>query len=55
MIHKLMDHPHVVPFREAFEDEDQVYILLGLCEYGVRPFLPLSTQILQILTLFPRT
>jgi hypothetical protein len=36
MIHKLMAHPHVVPFREAFEDEDQVYILLGLCEYGVR-------------------
>ncbi|KAJ9113209.1 hypothetical protein QFC22_006048 [Naganishia vaughanmartiniae] len=23
MIHKLMAHPHVVPFREAFEDEDQ--------------------------------
>ena len=52
MIHKLMDHPHVVPFREAFEDEDQVYILLGLCDYGVRPPLSLCTQ---ILTLFPRT
>jgi hypothetical protein len=39
MIHKLMAHPHVVPFREAFEDEDQVYILLGLCEHGVSPLL----------------
>jgi serine/threonine protein kinase len=44
MIHKLMAHPHVVPFREAFEDEDQVYILLGLCEYGVSPYSLLPFQ-----------
>jgi hypothetical protein len=31
----MMVHPHVVEFEDCFEDEDNVYMVLQLCENGV--------------------
>lgn len=30
-----MDHPHIVRFNETFEDEQNVYLTLELCDAGV--------------------
>jgi serine/threonine protein kinase len=35
MIHKSMNHPNIVGFEEAFEDEANVYFRLELCSGGV--------------------
>lgn len=44
----MMAHPHIVQFVECFEDQENVYMLLDLCPYGVSTFfrgrqLPLSS------------
>ncbi|KAI8826664.1 kinase-like domain-containing protein [Fimicolochytrium jonesii] len=31
-IHQLMSHPHIVGFKQVFEDDDFVYMILELCE-----------------------
>lgn len=33
-IHKSLDHPNIVKFEECFEDEENVYMVLELCESG---------------------
>ena len=35
-IHKSLQHPNIVGFQECFEDYDNVYMTLELCESGVR-------------------
>lgn len=40
-LHQSMDHPYIVKFETCFEDPDNVYMQLELCEYGVR-FPPLA-------------
>lgn len=34
-IHKSLHHPNIVDFEECFEDEENVYMVLELCEGGV--------------------
>jgi serine/threonine protein kinase len=34
-IHKSLHHPNIVEFEECFEDEENVYMVLELCEGGV--------------------
>jgi hypothetical protein len=34
-LHQIMTHPNVVRFEECFEDRDNVYMLLELCQSGV--------------------
>jgi serine/threonine protein kinase len=36
-IHKSLHHPNIVDFEECFEDEENVYMVLELCEGGVCP------------------
>ncbi|CDZ97711.1 pkinase-domain-containing protein [Phaffia rhodozyma] len=33
-IHKMLDHPNIVSFKECFDDQDNVYMSLELCERG---------------------
>ncbi|WVR03341.1 hypothetical protein IAU60_000332 [Kwoniella sp. DSM 27419] len=33
-LHQMLTHPHVVRFSDCFEDEENVYMLLELCENG---------------------
>ncbi|KAG8797390.1 Cell cycle serine/threonine-protein kinase cdc5/MSD2 [Serendipita sp. 398] len=33
-IHKSLDHPNIVKFEECFEDEENVYMVLELCQGG---------------------
>ncbi|KDQ07292.1 hypothetical protein BOTBODRAFT_149264 [Botryobasidium botryosum FD-172 SS1] len=33
-LHRALQHPHIVSFEECFEDEDNVYMTLELCENG---------------------
>ncbi|KAL7418900.1 Cell cycle serine/threonine-protein kinase cdc5/MSD2 [Cryptotrichosporon argae] len=33
-LHQMLQHPNVVSFRDCFEDEDNVYMLLELCDHG---------------------
>jgi serine/threonine protein kinase len=40
----MLDHPNVVRFEDCFEDEENVYMVLDLCEHGV------STATLVILS-----
>lgn len=35
-IHRSLDHPNIVRFRECFEDQENVYMTLELCDSGVR-------------------
>lgn len=35
-LHRELVHPHIVRFEDCFEDEENVYMLLELCENGVR-------------------
>jgi serine/threonine protein kinase len=34
-LHGMLEHPNIVRFDECFEDEENVYMLLELCENGV--------------------
>ena len=34
-LHQMMQHPHIVRFDDCFEDEENVYMMLELCEHGV--------------------
>lgn len=34
----MMGHPHIVRFDDAFQDEENVYMTLELCEGGVSRF-----------------
>ena len=34
-LHQMLNHPHVVGFEDCFEDEENVYMVLELCENGV--------------------
>ncbi|KAG8835886.1 Cell cycle serine/threonine-protein kinase cdc5/MSD2 [Serendipita sp. 399] len=36
-IHKSLNHPNIVKFEECFEDEENVYMVLELCQGGVSP------------------
>ncbi|WWD22337.1 hypothetical protein CI109_106828 [Kwoniella shandongensis] len=33
-LHQMLNHPHVVRFEDCFEDEENVYMVLELCENG---------------------
>lgn len=46
-IHKMLHHPNIVHLEEVFEDNENVYLVLELCEYQVRtPLrLPLLTPV----------
>jgi serine/threonine protein kinase len=35
-LHRAMDHPHIVKFHSCFEDTQNVYLQMELCEHGVR-------------------
>lgn len=35
-IHRSLQHPNVVRFNECFEDDENVYMTLELCDNGVR-------------------
>jgi serine/threonine protein kinase len=35
-LHRAMDHPHIVQFHSCFEDSQNVYLQMELCEHGVR-------------------
>jgi cell cycle serine/threonine-protein kinase CDC5/MSD2 len=41
-IHRSLHHPNIVKFNECFEDDDNVYMTLELCDNGVRVFVWLS-------------
>lgn len=34
-LHRAMDHPHIVKFHSCFEDSQNVYLQMELCEHGV--------------------
>jgi serine/threonine protein kinase len=34
-LHQMLAHPHIVRFEDCFEDADNVYMVLELCENGV--------------------
>ena len=34
-LHQMLSHPHIVGFEDCFEDEENVYMILELCEHGV--------------------
>jgi polo-like kinase 1 len=36
-IHQVLNHDNIVRYRHVFEDDENVYIILELCENGV-PF-----------------
>lgn len=36
MIHKSLNHRHVVKFEDVFEDAENIYFVLELCHSGVR-------------------
>ena len=40
----MLDHPHVVRFDDCFEDEENVYMVLELCENGVSGFHHLTSS-----------
>ncbi|KAH9823432.1 hypothetical protein DFH28DRAFT_359025 [Melampsora americana] len=33
-LHRAMDHPHIVKFHSCFEDQQNVYLQMELCEHG---------------------
>ncbi|ORX33581.1 kinase-like domain-containing protein [Kockovaella imperatae] len=33
-LHQMLSHPHIVAFEDCFEDEENVYMVLELCEHG---------------------
>jgi polo-like kinase 1 len=37
-LHGMLAHPNIVRFDECFEDEENVYMVLELCENGVSRF-----------------
>lgn len=45
-LHQMLRHPNIVRFEDCFEDEENVYMVLELCDHGVSdkidPRLPLS-------------
>jgi len=34
-LHQMLSHPHIVGFEDCFEDEENVYMILELCQNGV--------------------
>lgn len=34
-LHKMLDHPNIVGFKDCFDDDENVYMSLELCEKGV--------------------
>jgi serine/threonine protein kinase len=34
-LHQMLAHPHVVRFEDCFEDAENVYMVLELCDNGV--------------------
>lgn len=47
-LHQMLKHPHVVQFEDCFEDEENVYMILELCEHGVRYLLPVAQVLVMI-------
>lgn len=37
-LHQMMQHPNIVRFDDCFEDADNVYMMLELCDNGVSYF-----------------
>jgi serine/threonine protein kinase len=37
-IHQVLNHDNIVKYRHVFEDDENVYIILELCENGVTFF-----------------
>ena len=40
----MLAHPHVVRFDDCFEDDENVYMVLELCENGVSGSTPIVSQ-----------
>ena len=38
-LHQVMDHPNIIKFECCFEDSENVYMQLELCDNNVRPHL----------------